>query len=50
MGRSLGFDESARALIEESVSIARTLHDERRAALALSLLRNCGGIFSLADY
>lgn len=50
MGRSLGFDESARALIEESVSIARTLHDERRAALALSILRNCGGIFSLADY
>jgi hypothetical protein len=50
MGRSLGFQEAARDLIEESVSIARALHDERRAALALSLLRNSCAIFSLADY
>jgi len=49
MGRTLGCHEEARALIEECVSIARALHDERRVALALSLLRNCA-IFSLADY
>jgi hypothetical protein len=47
MGQSLGFQEAARDLIEESVSIARALHYERRAALALSLLRNSCASFLL---
>lgn len=50
MGRSLGCDEAASALIEDSLSVARALHDDRRAALSQSLLRNACGLFSLAGF
>jgi non-specific serine/threonine protein kinase len=50
MGRSLGHHEEAPAFIEESISVANALHDDRRLALSLSLRRNRCAIFSLAGF